>query len=146
MIERLTGGERRRQRRVVGDPAVHRLSADGIGLEDGLLAFGGVYDQIDLVVLDHVDDVWPPFAYLVDAPAFDAGGCERGGRTAGRDQREAVPDQTPRQLYRAGLVTLTHADEAAALARQHHARGGLRFGIRLAKSSSSAHDLAGGFH
>ena len=82
VIERLAGRERRGQRRVIGDAPMHRLAADRIGLEDRLLALGGVDDQIDLVVLDHVDDVRPALAHLVDAPALDAGGLERRGRAA----------------------------------------------------------------
>ena len=49
-FERLAGRERRGQRGVVGDAAMHRLTTDGIGLANGLLAFGGVHDEIDLIV------------------------------------------------------------------------------------------------
>ena len=73
VIERLAGRQGRGQRRVVGDAPVHRLAADRVGLADGLLALGGVDDQVDLVVLDHVDDVRAALAHLVDAAAGDAG-------------------------------------------------------------------------
>src|SRR3954465_8784484 len=71
--------------RVIGDLARHRLASDRTRLADRLLAFGGVHDEADLVVLDHVDDVRPSLAHLVRAPTLDAGRFERGSRAMGRD-------------------------------------------------------------
>ena len=147
VIERLAGRERRGQGRVVGDAAVHRLAADGVGLADRLLALGGVDDQVDLVVLDHVDDVRAALAHLVDAPAGDA-----GRRRARAPCRSVATSSKPRAISvcasgtAAGLVAIAHADQAHAVARQHHARGALRLRIGLAEGAAGAHDLAGRLH
>ena len=69
VIQSFAGCERARERRVVGDALVHRFAADGVRLADGGLAFRGVHDHRELVVLDHVDDVRPPLAHLVGALA-----------------------------------------------------------------------------
>ncbi len=146
VVERLAGREPRRERRVVSDAAVHRLTADGVRLAYGVLALGGVDDQVDLVVLDHVHDVRPALAHLVHPAAGNAGLGQRACRALGRHHLEAALDQRARQLHRAGLVAVAHADEAHALARQRHARGGLRLGVGLAEGAARAHHLARGLH
>ena len=72
VIQSFAGCERACERRVVGDALVHCFPAYGIGLADGGLAFGGVHDHGEFVVLDHVDDVRPPLAHLVGTLAGHA--------------------------------------------------------------------------
>ena len=87
---------------------MHRRDANRVRFLDGLLAFGGIDDEADLVVLDHVDDVRSTFAYLVDPPAPDAAVGQRPSRTArGHDlESPLVEDQAQRD--RGGLsVSLT---------------------------------------
>src|SRR6185437_1825520 len=67
VIECLAGCQRRRQRRVVGHTPVHGFTTNGMRFDGGLLTFGGIDDEVDLIVLDHVDDVRPPLAHFVDA-------------------------------------------------------------------------------
>src|SRR5687768_18472188 len=57
VIDGLASGEGTGQGRVVGHLARDSLAADRARLADRLLALGGVDDQVDLVVLDHIDDV-----------------------------------------------------------------------------------------
>ena len=47
------------------------------------LAAGGVDDEMDFPVLDHVERVGPAFAELEELASRDAGGVQRGGGAAG---------------------------------------------------------------
>ena len=49
---------------------LQRRAADGLGIQDRLLALGGIDDQADLVALQHVHDMGLAFAHLVDAAAL----------------------------------------------------------------------------
>ena len=89
---------------------------------DRLAAFGGVDDQRDLVVLDHVDDVRTALAHLVDALAGQARCLDHLRRAVGGDDVEAARDQSPRHLHGTGLVALAHAEQRPALARQRRCR------------------------
>ncbi len=83
MVQSIAGCARR-QRRVVRDAPVHRLAPDGHGLADGLLAFGCVHDECDLIVLDHVHNMRPALANLIDPAAFNPRGMQRVGGAVGR--------------------------------------------------------------
>ncbi len=69
---------------------MYGLAPDRVGLADRELAFGGVHDQVDLVVLDHVHDVRTALAHLVHATARDARLFQHFRRAFGADQLEAV--------------------------------------------------------
>ena len=56
-------------RQLWGLTLLQRFAADGKRVGNGLTALGRVDDEIDLVVLDQVDDVRPPFHDLVDRRA-----------------------------------------------------------------------------
>ena len=49
MIQSLARRQRRGQRRVIGDSLVDRFAPDRVRFLNGLLAFGGVHDEVDLV-------------------------------------------------------------------------------------------------
>src|ERR1700730_4043830 len=89
MIERLAGSEARGERRVIRHTPIHRLPADRIRLPDGLLAFGSVDDEIDLVVLDHVHDMRPSLANLVDTTTHNACLSQRSRRPLRGEYLEA---------------------------------------------------------
>src|SRR5262245_56013249 len=136
MVESLARRERGGQRRVVRDAFVNGFAAYGIRFLDRLLALGGVHDEIELVVLDHVHDMRPSLTDLVRAAAGHAGLLQNPRSAIGGYDFEAMRDEALREIHGAGLVPLPHADEAHTPARQGHARGGLRLGIRLTESTS----------
>src|ERR1700720_1117773 len=146
MIQRLAGGEPRRESRVVRHPTIHSFTANGIRFPDGLLAFGRVHDQIDLVVLDHVHDVWPSLANFVNATTDNARLSQRSCRPLRGEYLEAFLDEPTRKHHRPGFIAVTHTDEAYAVARQGHARSGLGLGISLTEGSPRAHHFARGLH
>src|SRR5579863_7863361 len=117
MIQRLARGEPRRESRVISHAVVHRLAADRVRLAYGELTLGGVDDQVNLVVLDHIHDMRPAFAYLVHSAAGDARLRQRARRAFRRHGLEAAGNEPPRKLHRARLVAVAYADEAHARSR-----------------------------
>ena len=92
VIQSFAGCERAGEGRVVGDALVHRLTADGVGLADGGLTLRRVHDHREFVVLDHVDDVRPPLAYLVGTLAGNARLSDRAGGAIGGGDLEDQDD------------------------------------------------------
>src|ERR1700676_2102860 len=146
MIQRIAGGTRAGDRRVVSYPPGNRLAANRPGFAHGLLAFRGIHDQGNFVIFYHIDDVRATLPHFIDPPAGDAGRFQNlRGAARGRDI-EAASDQHLGEQHRARLVAVAHADEAQPARGQDHARCRLRFRIRLAEGVAGAHDFAGRFH
>src|SRR3954469_26013907 len=112
---------------VVGHAARERGDADGarVGVRSAR-GLGGVDDESDLPVLDHVDDMRPALGHLVHLGHRDAMRGEHRGGAARREDGEAEVGEGARHLPRGALVAVAHADEGAAAGRQLHARGELR--------------------
>src|SRR5271166_69579 len=146
MVERIASCARGRHRRVVGHPARDRFAPNRARFANRLFAFGGVHDQRDFIVLDHVDHVRPTFAHLVHAPADDARVFESLRRTPGRSDFEAALDEHASERHRGRFVSIPDADEAKSARRQYDARGGLRLCIGFAEGVPGPHDLARGLH
>ena len=72
---------------------LQREPADDGGIANGLMAFRGIDDEIDLLVLQHVANVRAALANLVNASALDTGGGERFRGAAGCYQRKPELDQ-----------------------------------------------------
>src|SRR5690606_18502682 len=126
MIESLACRLRGRKGRVVRDLVMHCGAADGMRLPYRLFTFRRVHDQADFPVLDHVDDVRPPFADLVDPAARNAAAGQRLGRSARGDDLEAALDERPAELDRSGLVAVPNAQECEPRSGQIDARLDLR--------------------
>src|SRR5690606_7920606 len=94
------------------------VATNGIGVGDRLTALGGVDDQGDFVVLDHVDHVRTTLGHLVHATNRQAGGLDHLGGAGGGDHLEAKVDQFLGDADDEWLVVFAHADERGAGIRQ----------------------------
>src|SRR5438552_55701 len=112
------GGFGAGDRGVVGDAARQRGGADRfrVGVR-GARRLGGVDDEVDLAVLDHVDDVRPALGHLVHLRHRDAVRAEDRGGAARGEEREAEVGEIARHLHRGELVAVAHADEGLAAGR-----------------------------
>src|SRR5216684_5635060 len=94
--QRLDGRDRRAdagERGEVWDAVHERLAADAVAVLDGLLAAGGVEDQVDLAVDDLVDDVRAPFGDLEHRRGRNAAAAQVLGGSGGGDDVEAALHQ-----------------------------------------------------
>src|SRR5690606_33863054 len=113
------------------------------GIPNRLAAFGGIDDQIDLAVFNHVDDMRAPLIDLIDALALDAFARQYTLGSTRRAQRETQFDEIARNLSYEGLVLLAYAEECLAAVRQPLAGSGLRLGIGLGKGIAQPHHFTG---
>jgi len=89
------------------------------------LARRGVDDQLDLAVLQEIQRVGPALGELEDAPDFEAGLFQHGGRAGGGNQLEAQVGEEFAHRRKALLVGVAHADEDATAQRERAAGGHL---------------------
>src|SRR5690554_2077095 len=122
------------------------IATNGIGVGDGLPAFGGIDYQPDLVVLDHIDDMRATFGDLVHTAHRQTSRLDDLGGTGGGHHFETEFGQVTGHVGDEGLVVLTHADEHGTRGRQHLAGAQLRLGKSLGETVANAHHLAGGLH
>src|SRR3990167_11322898 len=84
-LQRLTNCLTSRQGGGAANPVLQSITTDGIGVSNRLTPFGGVDDQGDLVIFDHVDDVWATLGNLVDAAHRQTNRLNHLGGARGRD-------------------------------------------------------------
>ena len=113
---------------------------------DRLAALGGVHDKLNLVGLQHVDNVWAAFQDLVDDFHLKSGSLHRLRGATGRRHFEPQSLQGFGQLNRAGLIAVTHRYKGTTTARYFFTCPGGCFGKGFGEAFAHPHDLASGFH
>ena len=73
----------------VEDLVLQRGTADLKRVGNSLFACGGVNDEIDFPIFQHVDDMRPPLGHLVNAVDANPRIAYHPRRASGRDQTEA---------------------------------------------------------
>ena len=139
-VRRFSFGNFLRQR---GDLALQGLAPDGERIGDGLRAFRGVDDEIDLVVLDQVDHVRTALDHFVHAVAIDPLFVEKLCRTVRGDQLVTAPDQFTCDGDQHLLVRIPYTQECLARFRQtvlgaHHG-----LGAGATEAPADTHDFPG---
>ena len=129
-----------------GDALVEGGGADADFVLAGDGAGGGVDDEGDFAVLEHVEDVGAAFVELEEAHDGDAGGFERGGGAGGAVDPEAEGMQAAGEVEDGGFVGVADADEDVAGKGERRHGGHLRLGVGEAEVVVDAHDFAGRFH
>src|SRR5690606_960367 len=109
-------------------------------------ALGGIHHEADLDVVDHADDMRPPFGHVVHAADRQTGRLHALGRTCGGYDLEAQLDQLASHVRRGRLGILTHADAHSAPGRPHFAGAQLGFGEGFGEAVAHTHHLTGGLH
>ena len=110
----------------------------------GVLPRGGVDDEADLAVLDHVEDVGAALGELEEVRDGDAGGLDGGGGAGGGVDLEAEGGEVlGARAATSGFVGVLDADEDVAGKRERRLGGHLRFGVGEAEVGVDAHDFAG---
>ena len=122
MIQRITSRLCGADCRVVGHLVINGFSANRVRFANGLLTLGCVDDQADFLILDHVDDMRPPFAHFIDAPTGDTACRERTRRTAGRNNFKTPRCKRFTKFDRRVLVTVLNTEERDAAVRQQPPR------------------------
>src|SRR5208337_849669 len=140
------GGTRGGERGDGGNARGNGGAADGLLVEPGLHAMGGVDDQLNALALDEVNHVGTAFLHLVHAVNVQPGFFQHARRPVGGDDAEAEFDETLPQLRHEGLVAIVGADEYSAGDGQYLSGGRLCLGESFAEVVSHSHDLAGGLH
>src|SRR3569623_786530 len=112
MIQGLASCEPCRERRVVRHPAMNGFAANGVRLPHRQLPLRRVDDEVDLVVLDHVNDMTPAFPYLIYTATGNSGLLEGLCRSIGRQHLKPPLNELPGKPDCPRLVPISHADEA----------------------------------
>src|SRR5690606_2186222 len=145
-LERLTDRLTSRNGGGAVDLVLQGVTTDRVRVSDGLTPLGGIDDQGNFVVLDHVNHMRTTFGHLVH-PAHRQAGCFKHlGGTGGSDYLEAQRNEITRDLNGLFLVILANADEGTAGVRQDFAGTDLCLGEGFAEAVADAHHLTGGFH
>ncbi len=111
----------------------------------GPFSCGGVDDELDFAVLDHVGDVRPAFGELVDALDFNAGSAQHGERSAGGDDVESFIGELTGDGDNRFLVGVADGNINGAFGGERGAGGDLAFGEGEGEIfMSMPRDFAGG--
>src|SRR3990167_1426878 len=145
-LERLTNRLARRQRGGAADSMLQRITPNGIGVGDRLTTFGGIDDQRDFVILDHVDHVGTTLGHLVHAPHRQAGRLDHLGCTRRGNHVKTQLDQIARQLGHQGLVVIAQTDKGTATVGQDFTGAQLGLGKCLAEGVADTHHFTGRLH
>ena len=66
------------------DLVLQGVTTDLVGVSDVLTPLGGIYDQGDLIILDHVDDMRTAFSHLVHSTNWQTSSLDHlGGAGSG---------------------------------------------------------------
>src|SRR3990167_1378703 len=145
-LERLTNRFTRRQRGGAADSMLQRITPNGIGVGDRLTTLGGIDDQGDFVILDHIDHMRTPLGHFVHAAHRQAGGLDQLGGTRSGHHVKTQFDQVARQLGHQRLVVVAHADKGTATVGQDFAGAQLGLGEGLAEGIADTHHFTGRLH
>ena len=135
-----------RQGRRVADLLRQGEPSDDRRIGDGLAAFRGVDDEVDLLVLHHVRHVRTTLGYLVYRARDNTGLPQYARGAAGSGEFEAQRRELPAQGRDERPIRRFHAHKSLAAPREHFARREGRLGERLREGVADAHHLAGGLH
>lgn len=130
----------------VGEASVEGVAADGVGVEDGLFADGGVDDEVDVHVDDAVDDVGAAFGHFEDEFGGDVIVDEGDAGTLGGEDFEAHAVELSGEGDGALFVGVFDGEEDGAFGGQGVSGGELGFGVGDADIVGDTHDFAGGEH
>src|SRR5690606_38559600 len=128
------------------DLVLQSVTTNGVRISDGLTPFGGVDDQGNFFVLDHINYVRAPLGHLVHAAHRQTSGLDDTRRTGGGHHFEAETDKITGHVFDEGLIVLAHADEGATRGREDLARSKLSLGEGFGEAVADAHHLTGGLH
>ena len=145
-FDRVYRGNRGGDRREVRHVAQHGLAAHRTAVASRLCALGRVDDESDVAVLQEVDDVRPPLAYLVNVLCLDSGALEHLASPLRGDDVETQVFQTASEIGSGGLVVFLHADEHLPFVGKLQVRGQQRLVERVGEVVGNPHDLSGGTH
>ena len=121
-------------------------SANGVRVGNRLFTLGGIYNQIDLAILHHIDDMRPAFHHLVDHRTLDTISLDCLGRTPRSNQLVAFFNQFMSQFNDALTVDLAHTQKSRTTDRDSVAGAQLGLGKGLAKGMSDTHHFTGRLH
>ena len=126
---------------------LHGAGADGDFVLAGLVAGGGVDDEVDVAVLHHVDDVGALLlGEFVEAVDRDAFGFEALEGAAGGLNFEAKVSEVTGDGDGAVFVAVVDGEEDIAFSRKRVEGADLGFGVGHAEVLVGSHHFAGGFH
>src|SRR5690606_24826370 len=130
----------------VGHLMLQGAATDVGRITDRLRAIGGVHNQRNLIVFNHIDNVRTAFGNFIDPLHRHAGFTQHTTGTFGRDQTETTFDQAFGHIHHTRLVGITHVQEGHAAFRQLGTRTQLSFIESFAESGAGTHHFTGGFH
>ena len=138
---------RRRRCRKIRNAIIQSHRANFAGILNGLHTLCGVYDESDLIIFQHINNIWPALINFINHITGNTRHAEPSGGTASGNQSHAGLNQQIGCLDHLGrLIGIANRYESAPAEWQLHSGTHLRLEKRPRKAAIPTHDFAGRAH